>query len=190
MKGFALIISGPSGSGKDTLIDELIKRDSDIITSTSFTTRKPRENEENGKDYYFVSDQEFREAIENNQMLEYVKYHSYYYGTPKFFIDEKISQGKIVILKIDVIGAERVRKLYENSVSIFIMPPSLETLRERLVNRNTEKKDEIIKRLEIAKKEILKSDDFDYIIVNNKLDEAVESAIKIINIHKKINEEK
>ncbi|MDO5014872.1 MAG: guanylate kinase [Clostridia bacterium] len=190
MKGFPLIISGPSGSGKDTLINELVKKDLGIITSTSYTTRKARKGETNGQDYFFVDEKSFRKAIDNDEMIEYVKYENNYYGTPKCFVDEKIKEGKIVILKIDVVGADRIRKLYNDSVSIFIMPPSLETLKERLVNRNTEKKDEIILRLEIAKKEILKSSDFDYIIVNNEPEEMVDTAVKIINAHKKMNEGK
>ena len=136
--GMLVILSGPAGSGKDTVIAELFKSDIDITKSVSMTTRKPRDSEIDGIDYMFVSEEDFLDAVENGELLEYARYGVNYYGTPKGPVDKWLEDGHIVILKIDVQGAGNIKKMYPEAVSIFIMPPSMEILETRLRNRGSE----------------------------------------------------
>ena len=169
--GFLLIISGPSGSGKDTIIDEIIKRDEKTIVSISMTTRAMRENEVDGVNYYFVSEEEFKKNIENGEMLEWAKYGKHYYGTPKAPIKKWISEGKTVILKIEVQGADKIRTQFPDVRTMFLMPPSMSVLEDRLRARNTDSEEDIRRRIEIAKTEIGRANDYDYIIVNNRVED-------------------
>lgn len=179
--GFVLVLSGPSGAGKDTVIDALLKKDKDTVMSISMTTRKPRPGEVDGKDYYFVTKDEFEKNIEEGQMLEYAKYGDNYYGTPLKPIQKWTGEGKTVLLKIEVQGASKIKEKYPEVCTMFLMPPSVYALRQRLEKRNTETEEEIEERLAIAREEISRSYDYDYIIVNDRVDEAVDNILEVIN---------
>lgn len=183
-KGVLMILSGPSGSGKDTVLEEMMKVDSNIVMSKSLTTRKPRPGEINGKDYIFVSTEEFEDNIKNNKMLEYVKYGKNYYGTPKDPIDNWMREGKTVILRIEVQGADKIRDIYPDVISVFLMPPSVKTLHSRLKGRGSETDEAIKTRMEIAMNEMVRASDYDYIVVNDRLQDAVLMVLDAINRHK------
>lgn len=183
--GFLLIFSGPSGSGKDTVLQEILKRDDKTVVSISMTTREPRPNEADGRDYYFVTKEEFEKHIENDEMLEWAKYDENYYGTPKAPVMKWIDEGKTVVLEIEVQGADKIRQKYPEVRSMFLMPPSIHVLEERLRARHTNTEEDIQRRLEAAKGEISRANDYDYIIVNNRLEDAVEDAIEIIFRHRR-----
>ena len=161
--GMLVVVSAPSGCGKDTVFKEIRKKRDDIVESVSATTRKPRDGEIDGVNYYFLSDDEFKKLIEKDGLLEYAVYNNCYYGTP-----------------VDVQGAENVKKLYPDSVSIFLVPPSWETLEQRLRARNSEAEEMIQKRLKIAKSELLCQDKYDYKVVNDNLDDCVNDIEKIL----------
>lgn len=179
-KGMLIILSGPSGSGKDTILTQLEKREQNIQLSISMTTRAARMWEKDGFHYYFVDRASFEEKIANNEILEYAEYSGNYYGTPKAPVDKWLEEGKTVILKIEVQGAENIRKMYPDAVSIFLMPPSMKILEERLRNRESETEDSIQSRMAIAKDEIKRSDEYDYIVVNDIVDYAVSDICAII----------
>lgn len=180
-EGFLLILSGPSGSGKDTVIDCLLKRDSQIVCSVSMTTRKPRPGEQDGVNYFFVSKEEFEQRIAQDEMLEWAKYGENYYGTPKTPILKWIGEGKTVILNIEVQGAGKIKEQMPEVRTMFLMPPSVQALRARLKGRGTESDEEIEKRIAIARYEISHAYDYDYIIVNNRLEDAVEGVLEVVN---------
>ena len=142
-KGVLVLFSGPSGVGKDAVLEIVLAKDTSLQKSVSCTTRGIRENEIEGKDYYFITVPEFEKMIENHEVLEYTRYGQNLYGTPKAPIDKWISEGKTVILKIEVEGAGNIKRLYPDSVGIFIMPPSMEVLEQRLRSRGTEDEDDI-----------------------------------------------
>ncbi|MBQ8503467.1 MAG: guanylate kinase [Clostridia bacterium] len=175
-----VVVSGPSGAGKDTIVSRLLGMDSDFSLSVSATTRAPRGDEVDGKNYYFLSTEDFLSKIENDAFIEYAKYGSNYYGTLKSDVEQRIRNGKTVILVIEVNGAANIKRLYPGALSIFIMPPSSEVLENRLRKRQTDSEDAIIKRLDIAKTEISRSTDYDYIVINDDLDRAVAEAHEII----------
>ena len=166
--GMLVVVSAPSGCGKDTVFKEIRKKRNDIVESVSATTRKPREGEVEGVNYFFLSEDEFKNLIENNGLLEYAVYNNCYYGTPIKGVNDAISNGKICVLIIDVQGAENV------------VPPSWETLEQRLRARNSEEEEMIQKRLNIAKKELLCQDEYDYKVVNDNLDDCVNDIEKIL----------
>ena len=170
-RGSLLVISGFSGVGKGTVAKKLVEKYGYSL-SISATTRKPREGEVEGVNYFFLSEDEFKDLIENNGLLEYAVYNNCYYGTPIKGVNDAISNGKICVLIIDVQGAENVKKLYPDSVSIFLVPPSWETLEQRLRARNSEE--------DIAKKELLCQDEYDYKVVNDNLDDCVNDIEKIL----------
>lgn len=170
MKGMALIVSGPSGVGKDTVIDAWTKADNTIARVVATTTRKPRENEVDGVDYNFVSKEEFESLIDKNAFLEYMNVHGNYYGTPLSSVDKLVLEGKTAILKIDVQGALEVMKKRADIPSIFILPPSLEELENRLRGRGTEKEEVIQKRLKNALDEIEKSLYYQYKVINKDVE--------------------
>ncbi len=180
-EGFLLILSGPSGSGKDTVIDCLLKRDNQIVCSVSMTTRKPRPGEQDGINYFFVSREEFEQKIAQDEMLEWAKYGENYYGTPKTPILKWIGEGKTVILNIEVQGAGKIKEQMPEVRTMFLMPPSVQALRARLKGRGTESDEEIEKRIAIARYEISHAYDYDYIIVNNRLEDAVEGVLEVVN---------
>jgi len=179
--GMIVILSAPSGCGKDTVFKEISKLRSDVCESVSATTRQPRDGEVDGVNYFFKSQKEFEEMIETNSFLEYACYNNCYYGTPAAAAMESVNSGKICFLIIERKGAQKVMKNCPDAVSIFLMPPDMETLKNRLYKRNTETEEAIMKRLAIAKEEVKSAASFDYIVVNNVLEEAVNEVNAILN---------
>jgi guanylate kinase len=181
-----IIISAPSGSGKTTICKYLQKLDSSIIFSVSCTTRQIRENEIDGKDYFFTSNLKFEKKIKDDKFVEWEKIHgNFYYGTLKSTLDEAINKDKMILLELDVKGAMSVKKLYPTkSLSIFVEPPSVEDLKYRLQKRGTDSNERIIKRLERLDSELAYKSNFDYHIINDDLNQAVN---KIMNIIKNKN---
>lgn len=178
--GVLVLFSGPSGVGKDTVLEIVLNKDKSLQRSISLTTRDIRENEVDGKDYYFISKDKFNNMIENGEVLEFAQYGKNFYGTPKAPVDKWLSEGKTVILKIEVQGAQQIKKLYPDAVGIFVLPPSMRELESRLRSRGTENEDDILKRLEIAENEVKMSKDYDYTVVNDDLDSASDDVLAII----------
>lgn len=183
-KGFLLVISGPSGVGKGTVLHDLMNTQKNLVYSVSVTTRKQRPGEIEGVSYFFKTHEEFEKMIEKDKFLEYAKVHDNYYGTPKEFVEEKINEGKIVILEIDVQGALNVKKNIDNGVYIFLAPPSLSELKNRIVNRGTETESDINLRMSNAKKELSYIKNYDYLVVNDHLNSAINLVNEIINAEK------
>lgn len=179
--GVLIILSGPSGSGKDTVLNKLTENRDDIKISISMTTRQKRNDEIDGLNYYFVSREYFEKKITDNNMLEYAEYADNLYGTPKAPVDEMLRNGKAVILKIEVQGAEKIRKIYPEVISIFLMPPSVRVLEERLRGRNSEDEETLNHRLVIAREEIRRASEYDYIVINDTVENAVAGIETIIN---------
>ena len=152
-KGLLLVISGVSGAGKGTVVKRLLELHNDYALSISATTRSPREGEQNGREYFFKSTEEFESMIDNSELIEYAKYVSNYYGTPKAYVEEQLEAGKNVILEIEIQGALNIKKMYPDAVLLFIMPPSAEELERRLVGRGTEDEATIKARLQRASDE-------------------------------------
>lgn len=180
-KGMIITVSGPSGSGKGTVLGELIKRRGDVKISVSMTTRQKRNGEIDGVNYYFVNKEYFKKKINAGSMLEYAEYAGNYYGTPKEPVDEMLKAGKAVILEIDVQGADKIKEIYPNVIRIFIMPPSVSVLERRLRGRNTEDEETINHRLVIAKGEMRMASEYDFIVVNDELESAVKDIETIID---------
>ena len=183
-KGFLLVISGPSGVGKGTVLHDLMNTQKNLVYSVSVTTRKQRPGEIEGVSYFFKTHEEFEKMIDEDKFLEYAKVHDNYYGTPKEFVEEKINEGKIVILEIDVQGALNVKKNIDNGVYIFLAPPSLSELKNRIVNRGTETESDINLRMSNAKKELSYIKNYDYLVVNDHLNSAINLVNEIINAEK------
>ena len=179
-EGLLILFSGPSGVGKDTVLDVVLNKNKELQKSISLTTRNIRDNETDGKDYYFISVPEFEKMIANGEVLEYAKYGSNLYGTPKGPVDKWLSEGKTVVLKIEVQGAENIKKLYPDSVGIFLLPPSMDVLETRLRSRGTEDEEDVKKRLEIAQNEMQKSKNYDYFVINEDVDCASDDVLTII----------
>lgn len=179
-KGLLLVISGPSGCGKGTICKKLLSRNQNINFSISATTRKPRKGEANGINYFFVGKEEFKNMIKNDEFLEYASVHGNYYGTPKKYVFEKMAEGENIILEIDVQGALQIKEKYPEGVFIFILPPSMEELKNRIVKRGTESKEDIDRRLNNAYKEIELAKQYDYIVLNDQVLSAVEKIESII----------
>ncbi|CDE38189.1 guanylate kinase [Mycoplasma sp. CAG:472] len=183
-KGLLIVVSGPSGAGKDTICQKLIKENSNIWMSVSMTTRKPRPLEKDGVDYFFVSSEEFENKINDNTFLEYASYNDNYYGTPKDKVEEKLNEGKDVILVIDINGAINIKKIIPSALFIFIMPPDMETLKNRLIGRKTESKDKVVKRFITAYNEVNNYKKYNYVVVNDKVEDAVNKVKSIIQSEK------
>ncbi len=179
-KGFLLIISGPAGTGKGTACKELLKRNDDIIYSISATTRKPRVGEEDGVNYFFTDNENFENMVGNNKFLEYAHVHTNYYGTPKDFVIDQVEKGEIVLLEIDVQGALQIKKNYSEAVFIFLLPPTMEELKNRIIKRGTESTEDIERRYKNAFKEIEFLGKYDYFVINDKIEKAVEDIESII----------
>ena len=180
-KGLLIVISGPSGVGKGTVRKALFEREGhDLVYSISMTTRKPRQGETNGKEYYFVTKEEFEKNISEGKMLEYAEFVNNYYGTPLDKINEQLESGKEVVLEIEVQGAMQVKKKVKDAVFIFIAPPSMNALYSRLTNRGTETEKIIKERCEKAKREVGLANMYDYIVVNVEVSNAADKIIAII----------
>ncbi|MCK9443513.1 MAG: guanylate kinase [Tissierellaceae bacterium] len=183
-KGFLLIISGPAGTGKGTVCKELLKRNTNIIFSVSATTRGPRVGEIDGENYFFIDKEKFETMIGNDEFLEYAYVHTNYYGTPKKFVMEEINKGEIVLLEIDVQGAMQIKKNYSEAVFIFLLPPTMEELKNRIIKRGTESEEDINRRFENAFKELDFVGNYDYFVVNDIVEDAVSDIESIIKAEK------
>lgn len=181
-KGLLFIVSGPAGSGKGTVVNELIAKHPGLTLSISATTRQPRPGEVDGVHYHFISKEEFEQRIKDGKMLEYATYSGNYYGTPQKEVEEAMSEGKDVILEIEVAGAMQIKEKIKDSVAIMLTPPSKQVLEARLRGRGTETEDVIKWRLERAKEELLLMPQYDYSVINenNKSDECAEMIYTII----------
>lgn len=179
-KGKLLVISGPSGAGKSTVVFKAIEGREDVCFSTSVTTRSPRSGEEDGREYFFVDFERFREMVEKDELLEHAEYVANRYGTPRFYVEQRLQEGMNVLLDIEVQGARQVRKKMPEAVLIFIAPPSLEELERRLRGRGTDTEDAIEGRLIRAKQEFQEADFYDYLIVNDDLEKAAAKLNAII----------
>jgi guanylate kinase len=181
--GKLIIVSAPSGAGKTTLVRHLLENLSELEFSVSCATRNPRENEIHGKDYYFISADEFKQKIDNQEFAEFEEvYENSFYGTLKSEIERIWAKGKHVIFDIDVVGGLNLKKIYpENSLAIFIMPPSVEELENRLRNRNTESEEKLQTRIDKAEHELLLAPDFDTIIVNKDLKESQREIVDLVS---------
>lgn len=178
-KGVLTIISGFSGAGKGTLVKELVKK-YDYKLSVSATTRAPRPGEEHGREYFFLTRDEFKSMIESNQLFEWAEYVGNYYGTPKSYVEEQLELGNHVILEIEIQGALKMKEQCPEALLLFVTPPSAKVLEERLVSRGTESMDTIKKRLARASEEAAYMKDYDYIIINDELSDCVEKTNSII----------
>ena len=183
-KGRIVVISGPSGCGKTTICKELIKRNKNFVFSVSYTTRPKRKGEVNGKDYYFVSENEFLRLVKQKKFVEWAKVYSNYYGTPKEPLLKAINSGKDILLDIDVQGGKNIKKIFPESILIFILPPSYEVLKQRIISRAKDKPEEIKKRLKNLEKEVKNSKYYDYFVINDNLKEAVKNIRSIVFVHK------
>jgi len=179
-KGILFVVSGPSGVGKGTVINEALKLAPDINLSISYTTRIPRENETSGKEYFFVSEDEFVTMRERGEFLEWAKVHSNFYGTPKKYVEEKLKLREDVLIEIDTQGAKKVKEVFHNGVFIFILPPSFETLIERLNKRGTENEKSIKERYNDAQNECKEWKWYNYIVVNDSIEKSGKFIASII----------
>jgi guanylate kinase len=180
-KGEIIAVSGPSGGGKTTIVKKILEHYPEIKFSVSATTRPKRGNEFEEKEYFFITEREFKDNIEKGEFVEWEKFYDYYYGTFEKYIDDNINDGKSVLLEIDVKGALSIKKIYPDSHLVYIMPPSYEELVRRLKNRKTETEEDLNKRIERAKMELSQKDKFDYIIVNENLNKAISETLILIN---------
>lgn len=179
-RGLLIVISGPSGAGKGTLCKEVLNRNPNIGYSTSCTTRLPRAGEVDGESYFFVTKEKFEDLIGNNGFLEYASVYDNYYGTPRKYVEEQLAQGRDVILEIDIQGALKVKENFPEGVFIFIMPPSMDELKNRIKKRGSETEESLIKRFSSAFKEINYASQYNYIVVNDVVENAVKKLESII----------
>lgn len=183
-KGLLIVLSGASGTGKGTVIGELLKRSNRFRLSISATTREPRSREKNGIDYFFIKKEDFVKKVKNSEFLEYAEYCENFYGTPKTNVFDMLDKGNDVLLEIEVEGGAQIKKKCPNAISIFIIPPSIDELKERLNKRGTDNDVVIKKRLNQAEREIKCAKEYDYIVVNDSLERCVESILKIVEVGK------
>ncbi|MCR4740716.1 MAG: guanylate kinase [Lachnospiraceae bacterium] len=172
-KGILIVVSGFAGSGKGTLMKALLSQYDNYALSVSATTRSPREGEREGRDYFFVSTEEFERMIENDDLLEYAKYVSNYYGTPKKYVFDKLAEGKDVILEIETQGALKVKEKYPDTLLMFVMPPSVREIYNRLKKRGTETEEVIMQRMKRADEEAAFIDQYDYLVINDVVEDCV-----------------
>jgi len=175
-----IILTGPSGVGKGTVVKEILGKEKKFWLSISATTREPREGEKEGESYYFLNKEKFKEMIEQNLFLEWAQFAGNYYGTPLSSVNEKMKEGFTVLLEIEVEGAKQIKEKFPNSISIFLLPPDKEELERRIRNRGTEKEEAIKKRLLRANYEISVSNQFDFALTNHNVYETAKKIIKLI----------
>lgn len=180
-RGKLIVISGPSGAGKSTVVNRAIQGRDDMCFSTSVTTRSPRPGEVDGKDYFFIQPEQFRQMVEKGELLEHADYVAHSYGTPKAFVEKQMDAGYNVILDIEVQGARQVREKMPDAVLILLLPPSMDELRRRLINRGTDSLEVIDARIARAREELKEAELYDYIIVNDKLDVAAAEFAAILS---------
>ena len=179
-KGKLVVVSGPSGVGKGTIVKTLVSRRKDVVESVSCTTRAPREGEVHGREYYFLTKEDFLHRVQENDFLEYDEHFGNYYGTPKSFVRETLKE-KSVILEIDVVGGLNAKKEFPECLLVMIVPPSVEELKRRLISRNSETEEEIENRLSRLEYELSQKDKYDFVIVNDEIETAIEELEKIID---------
>ena len=180
MDGLLIVMSGFSGAGKGTLMKRLMADYDDFAFSVSMTTRAPREGEVNGREYFFVTKEEFEKTIEEDGLVEYAQYVGNYYGTPKAYVEEQLKKGKNVILDIEVQGAMQIKEKFPDALMVFVIPPSIEVLLQRLRARGTESEEVIARRITQAKTECTYMDRYEYIVINDDLDTAVREMYSMI----------
>ena len=179
-RGKLIVVSGPSGAGKSTVINKVMERRNDLCFSVSATTRKPREGEVDGVNYFFVSETVFVRMIGDDELLEHAEYNREYYGTPRDYVEEKRRAGMHVLLDIEVQGARQVRERVPEAIKIFIIPPTLQMLEQRLRGRGTEDEEQIQRRLARARGEYREADFYDYVVINDDLETAANELNSII----------
>lgn len=190
-KGILMVLSGFSGAGKGTLMKALLNRYDNYALSISATTRKPREGEENGREYFFIEKEQFEHMIDHGELIEYAKYVDNYYGTPKDYVFDKMAEGKDVILEIEIQGALKVKERFPETLLLFVMPPSAEELKRRLVGRGTETMEVIDARLHRAVEEATGIESYDYVLINDNIDVCVEEMHQLIQSqHSRVSENK
>lgn len=181
-QGILVVVSGFSGAGKGTLMKELLRRYDNYALSVSATTRQPREGEIGGKDYFFVTREQFQQMIEDKRLVEYAQYVNHYYGTPRAYVEQRMKEGKDVILEIEVQGALKVKKRFPDALLIFVTPPDAQELRRRLVGRGTETIEVINARLRRAAEEASGMEAYDYLLINDEIDTCVEQMHQLIQL--------
>lgn len=181
-QGMLAVVSGFSGAGKGTLMKELLKRYDNYALSISATTRNPREGEMDGREYFFVTEENFRDMIEKDALIEYAQYVKHFYGTPKEYVLNQMKKGKDVILEIEIQGALKIKERFPETILIFVMPPSAEELKRRLIGRGTESMEVINARLRRALEEAEGMEAYDYILINDKIETCVEAMHKMIQV--------
>ncbi len=183
-RGLLIVISGPSGAGKGTICKRLLENNRELALSVSATTREPRNGEVDGVNYYFISKEEFKEKIQCDDFIEYAQVYDNYYGTPKSNVEEILESGRDVILEIDIQGALKVKENTEDGVFIFILPPSMQELKQRIIKRGSETQESLMKRFKSAYKEINFVSKYNYAVVNDEVELAVEKLESIISAEK------
>jgi guanylate kinase len=181
-QGMLAVVSGFSGAGKGTLMKELLKRYDNYALSISATTRNPREGETDGSEYFFVTEENFRDMIKKDALIEYAQYVKHFYGTPKEYVLNQMKKGKDVILEIEIQGALKIKERFPETILIFVMPPSAEELKRRLIGRGTESMEVINARLRRAAEEAEGMEAYDYILINDKIETCVEAMHKMIQV--------